>query len=439
MRPVGAAHKLAVVEILERPAIRRLRQEGIDCRLVLQIYGWLAIIAGLNITGTGIRGLPGVPLAYASFIWIIGMAVAAAGCAAWGLALNADPVSRRHGLQLFAIGHVLVGLIVWWEQAAYWEEQGLSVWVAFMPLVTGGVLLLAAMKPTPPADSSDAASGRIRAHYNEHILQIARREERARLARDLHDAVKQQLFVIQTAAATAQTRFDDDPAGAREAVTQVRVAAREATTEMEALLDELQAAPMENTGLVEALKKQCEALELRTGAHVSFEPGTLPAAGSLKPGAHEAIYRVAQEALANVARHARATEVKLSLESSLTQLELRVCDNGAGFGGDAVRRGMGLGNMDARAQEIGGRVSISQRAPGTEVVLSVPLTHPAVRRAWQAAAAFSILVISNLVFYGIRGASSDQPASWLVLGVFGMWMLLRFVAAYWKPWRETWR
>jgi signal transduction histidine kinase len=100
---------------------------------------------------------------------------------------------------------------------------------------------------------------------------------------------------------------------------------------MEALLDELQAAPMEMLGLVEALKKQCEALALRTGADVRFRPGTLPLVGTLSPGAHEVIYRVAQEALANVGRHARASRVTVSLHASATHFELRITDNGSGF------------------------------------------------------------------------------------------------------------
>lgn len=76
----------------------------------------------------------------------------------------------------------------------------------------------------------------------------ASQEERHRLARGLPDSVKQQLFVIQTAAATPQTRFDGDSQGAREAIAQVRTSAREAITEMQAMLDQLRAAPLENTG-----------------------------------------------------------------------------------------------------------------------------------------------------------------------------------------------
>ena len=376
--------------------------------------------------------------ASASIIWISGTVIFAAGCAAWGLSLNDDPVGRQLSIRWFAAGHLLVGLLVTTQSA---QLQLVPIPVALAPLLTGFALLLLTVpgRLIGADDSGSTTALRVRSTYDEHIRQIARREERARLARDLHDAVKQQLFVIQTAAATAQTRFDDDPEGARDAVTQVRTTAREATTEMEALLDELQAAPMENTGLVEALKKQCEALALRTGAAVSFEPTTLPPAGSLRPGTHDAIYRVAQEALANVARHARASRVVVSLQSSATRFELRVSDNGAGVDAGLARKGMGITNMRERAAEIGGHLLIRPGSPGTEVVLSVPSTHPAVRGAWYSAGLFGLFALSTAVFYGIRGPSSDQGTALTFVAVYASWVAISFARAYRQAWKEKTR
>src|SRR5690606_2735676 len=112
----------------------------------------------------------------------------------------------------------------------------------------GGGLLLAWTLLAAVDEAAVSDIGRLRSRYDAQIREAARVEERSRLARDLHDAVKQQLFVIQTGAATSEVRFDSDPAGAREALAQIRTAAREATTEMEALIDELQATPLENVG-----------------------------------------------------------------------------------------------------------------------------------------------------------------------------------------------
>ena len=414
----------------------RRTYERIDTRTVLFVYAAVAVVTGLTVTGTGVRGIPGMPLQHASIIWISGMAIFAAGCAAAGLALNEDPVARRYSVLYFATGHLLLGALVWMQWGVYWGEQGLPLPVALVPLVVGIVLFLSAIPASAHGAGEPSAARRMRSSYDEHIQQIARREERARLARDLHDAVKQQLFVIQTATATAQARFDDDPAGAREALTHVRSAAREATTEMEALLDELQAAPMENTGLVEALKKQCEALALRTGADVRFEPGTLPAQGLLLPGAHEAIYRVAQEALANVARHARATRVTVSPQATLRHFELRIADDGAGFDAMRRRRGMGVSNMETRAAEIGGRMAITSGSSGTEVLLSVPLRDPAVRAAWRSAAIFGLYMLSYLVFYSVRDRAPEQGVLLFAALSGGIWVVWAFVTAYWPRWRQ---
>jgi len=411
----------------------------IDTRIVLSVYAVIALVVGFTVTGTGIRGIEGMPQAYASVIYIGGMLIAAAGCAAWGLAFNDDPVRSRYSLIWFGAGHLLLGLIAWMQWEVYWGDHGVSAFPAIAPLVVG-VVLLALSIPGGLSDAAEPAAAttqrRIRSSYNEHIMQIARREERARLARDLHDAVKQQLFVIQTAAATAQTRFDDDPEGARDAVTQVRTAAREATTEMEALLDELLAAPMENTGLVEALKRQCEALALRTGAAVSFEPGTLPPAGSLRPGAHEAIYRVAQEALANVARHARASRVVVALQWHADRFVLRVSDNGIGVDASLGGTGMGITNMRERAAEVGGHLLIRPCSPGTEVALSLPSTHPAVRGAWYSAGLFGLFALSTAVFYGVRGPSSDQRTALIFVSLYAAWVAISFARAYRRVWKE---
>jgi signal transduction histidine kinase len=301
------------------------------------------------------------------------------------------------------------------------------VLVALAPLMIG-IGLVAVALVAPPADGQATSPRKLRSSYETHIRQLARREERARLARDLHDAVKQQLFVIQTAAATVQARLDHDAAGAQTALEHVRTAAREATMEMEALLEELQAAPMENTGLVEALRKQCDALAFRTGATVSFEPGPLPPQGRLMPGSHEAIYRVAQEALANVARHARATSVSLSIAATATGFELRVADNGGGFDPSTIRRGMGMANMEARAAEIGGRLVIAGTPSGTEVRLSLPVTRDMLS-AWGPVRLVGLLLLFTVVFYGIRGHAPEQPGL-LILELAGIWAILNLAAAY---------
>ena len=214
----------------------------------------------------------------------------------------------------------------------------------------------------------------------QQIREAAAQEERNRLARELHDAVKQQIFAIQTSAATAEARFAPDPGGARLAIAQVRQSAREATSEMEAMLEQLRAAPLGNTGLVEAIRKQCEALAFRTGANVDVQVGTLPPDEAFPQGTHLAVYRVVQEALANIGRHARARHIRVSVERMPRHVELRIEDDGIGFGNHPPPAGMGIHNMRARAAEIGAEIEIGAAAGvGTRVTLSVPYETPATR------------------------------------------------------------
>jgi len=159
------------------------------------------------------------------------------------------------------------------------------------------------------------------------------------------------------------------------ALDQIRSSAREAMTEMEAMMDQMRSVPLENASLVEALKKQYEALGHRTGAQVEFRLGDLPPNETLLPGSQQAILRVAQEALANIGRHARANNVTVSLGSFIDRLELRIQDDGAGFDQLQARRGAGITNMRARAEEFGGNFNVtSGPGSGTTVVLSIPYT-----------------------------------------------------------------
>ena len=220
-------------------------------------------------------------------------------------------------------------------------------------------------------------SRRLLSAYEEQIHQAAGQEERNRLARDLHDSIKQQIYAIQTSAAAAQARFGSDAAGARDAIEAVRGSAREAMVEMEAMLDQLRASPLESVGLVEAIKKQGEALQYRTGAQVSIDLARLGPANDLPPGAAQSLFRIAQEALSNIARHARASQVNLSLLTDGGECVLEIRDNGSGFSPGSNSPGMGLNNMRARAIEHGGTVTIeSNPGQGTRLMARVPLSPP---------------------------------------------------------------
>jgi signal transduction histidine kinase len=382
-----------------------------DSRAVLVGYAALAWCAGFIVfswpgffLNPGQYDLGGMYLGRIALWRIAGAGMMSFGCFATAFIGVDDPRARRNGLLWLAGAHGIMFLALFTQVAGPWGpgtgEKVSEVFGILALVLAGAAAFHSRFRPAKSLHSQ----------YEQQIRLAAGQEERNRLARDLHDSIKQQIFAIHTSAATAQERFDHDPAGAKEALDLVRGSAREAITEMEAMLDQLRATPLENAGLIEALKKQCEALGFRTGAKVDFKVGVLPPNESLPPGAQQAIFRVAQEALANVARHARAKNVSVSLDSyggragngpAGNCLELKVEDDGIGFQPDS-RRGMGTANMQARAEEFEGKFDqVSRPGSGTSVRFSVPLVHGRTNSyllplvCWGAMLALSLLIMSR--------------------------------------------
>lgn len=211
------------------------------------------------------------------------------------------------------------------------------------------------------------------------VRQAAAQEERNRLARDLHDSIKQQIYAIQLSAASAEMNLKQESPEFSNFLTQIRSSANEAMVEMNALLAQLRPDPLERTGLVEALREQCEALQYRSEIEVSCAFAHLPALESLAPGLSKGIFRLAQEALSNIARHARAHRARLTLDVDAQgkNLLLEIEDDGCGFDPLVEQNGMGLKNMRQRAQEAGGIFTIhSEPGQGTSINFSFPLVKP---------------------------------------------------------------
>jgi signal transduction histidine kinase len=209
------------------------------------------------------------------------------------------------------------------------------------------------------------------ARLYEQALQLAAVEERQRLARELHDSVSQALYGIALGARTARTLLDDDPARAVEPMDYVLQLAEAGLAEMRALIFELRPESLATEGLVAALDKQVAATRARYGIDVEAE---LPPEPELGLAEKEVFYRVAQEALHNVVKHARASrvEVRLATEDGSTSLEIR--DNGVGFDAKGSFPGhMGLVSFTERAASIGARVDV-ESTPGEGTVVKLSLT-----------------------------------------------------------------
>jgi signal transduction histidine kinase len=361
--------------------------DALDTRIVLRTYATLAGLAGLfvwirpaGLSTTIVNGAGARDLA----LQLIGALLVGWGCVAGGLALIEEPRSRHRALGGFAVAHavILAGVL-----ASLERQGGLHPHEVGFPLLLVTTMLLFYFWLTGdgyrPGNAVEftglfrqrTTDASLRSDYVEQIRHAASQEERHRLARDLHDSVKQQIFAMQTAAATVQARLESDPPGVREAIERLRESGREAMGEMEAMLDSLRSSPLENVGLVEALKNQAEALQFRTGARVDLELADLPPSEALPPGGQEAIFRVAQEAFANVAKHARASRVQVRLAGEHDRLVLRIEDEGAGFDQAAPSFGMGLVNMRERASAFGADLEVHSRpGGGTRVLLAMPYT-----------------------------------------------------------------
>jgi two-component system sensor histidine kinase UhpB len=194
----------------------------------------------------------------------------------------------------------------------------------------------------------------------------AQEAERVGIARDLHDEVGQVLTgVLLQLNSIAEAAPEHD-----EALGEARQAVRRALDEVRRISSELRPEMLEALGLVSALTELTSSFQRVTGIDVERQFATsLP---KLQPEVELAIYRIAQEGLTNIARHAQARKVVMSLEPSHGRVVLRVADDGRGFAGTPTEHG-GLRSMRERALLVDGALAIKP-APegGVEVRLEVP-------------------------------------------------------------------
>ncbi len=216
------------------------------------------------------------------------------------------------------------------------------------------------------------------ARLTDQVRALAVVEERNRLARELHDSVKQHLFSVAMTASAVRTRIEglrDVPEDLDEMAREIEGAAKTAQREMTRLIEDLRAGLLQEQGLAAALNDYTLLVGARE--HLLIYLDVKGDDGILPPSVADALYRVAQEALHNVVRHARATRVDMQLRCIPEQVSLTVRDNGVGFDSDQIRRGLGLTNMQERMLAVGGQLEVqSEVGEGTTVRAKVGLTYP---------------------------------------------------------------
>jgi len=216
--------------------------------------------------------------------------------------------------------------------------------------------------------ANQAAITLINAELYEHAQALAAMQERQRLAQNLHDAVNQSLFSAGLIAEVLPRLWDRDQDEARKSLDDLRRLTRAAQAEMRALLAELRPSALTDTDLGDLLHLLGNALSGRINIPVAV---TVEKEIILPAETQVAFYRVCQEALNNVAKHAKASRVDIDLKQKGAAIELRVRDDGRGFDSEQTFSGhYGLGMMRERAEAVGALLSItSQPGHGTELIM----------------------------------------------------------------------
>jgi signal transduction histidine kinase len=205
--------------------------------------------------------------------------------------------------------------------------------------------------------------------------ELATLEARNRFARDLHDSVKQQVFATSMQIATARALIRQKPENAEGHLEQAHELVRQAQKELNVLIHEMRPAALEGKGLPQALREYAagwsKRTEIPTEIHVRGER-------EIPLEAEQALFRVAQEALANVAKHSSAAKAEIDLIYTTENVTLRVTDDGKGFNrSNNSEEGFGLRSMHERLVKLNGQVNIeSEIGVGTTITGSIPLTVP---------------------------------------------------------------
>jgi two-component system sensor histidine kinase UhpB len=197
----------------------------------------------------------------------------------------------------------------------------------------------------------------------------AQEEERKRVARDLHDEVNQALTAILL---RLQALMQDAPSPEIEReLSELKRLVNQAMEELLQLARQLRPSALDDHGLLPALEGQVRRFGDQHGIQASLR--TIGEPSAVGDDQQLVVYRVAQEALANVARHAEASRVDLDLSASDSGVDLCIRDNGRGFDATLPPSGLGLNGMAERARLVGGELSVySSAGRGTTVTLHVP-------------------------------------------------------------------
>jgi signal transduction histidine kinase len=205
--------------------------------------------------------------------------------------------------------------------------------------------------------------------YSKQLGQLAVERERSRLGRELHDSVTQTVFSMTLTTQSALILLESNPARVKAQLDRLEELAKSAMAEMQTLISELKPAQMAGGGLAAALRQHLAERHLPEDLPVTLE---VSGEAALLPAEEQGLFRIAQEALNNIVKHARASQACLRLHLA-EPLWIEIEDNGQGFdpGQAGQGGGVGLSSMGERAAEIGWELAVySEPGKGTRIKVS---------------------------------------------------------------------
>jgi signal transduction histidine kinase len=255
-----------------------------------------------------------------------------------------------------AIIFLLVGYVVTWLQHRQWRQQQALV----------------------EANQQQIEANTKLARYAATVEQLSVSRERNRLARELHDTLAHSLSALSVQLEAVSSLWHVDAQAARQMLARADETTRTGLTEARRSLQALRAAPLEEFGLALALREMAESAAQRADLKLELDVPEL--AVNLPAHVEQGAYRIAQEALENVVRHARATHVTVKLLDTSHEIKLIVADNGIGFAVDRLNGSLnqfGIRGMRERAMMLESELQItSELQQGTHVCLTVRLNQP---------------------------------------------------------------
>jgi signal transduction histidine kinase len=202
------------------------------------------------------------------------------------------------------------------------------------------------------------------------LQELAVVEERNRLARDLHDSVKQQVFAISMQLSAARTALSDSDK-AHSSVVEAERLAQQAGAELTTLINALRPPILESKSLTDAVEEYITEWTRRNKIATEMDIDDVFVSSNIE----QALFRVLQEALSNAARHSKADKVTVTLKAKNENVVLMVEDNGIGYDAERVTKGIGLDSMRERLAAVNGELEISSlKSQGTRVIATARRT-----------------------------------------------------------------